>query len=231
MTDHKQRPDIERPEASTSFVPALRFAWLTKFFDPLMQWTLPERAFKEALIRQAAIQDSHYVLDLGCGTGTLMIAIKKVHPTATVMGLDADKRIISIAKRKAAEAHVALAFYRGLASKIPAPDASVHRVLSSLFFHHLTRSDKAATLKEACRVLRPDGQIHIGDWGRPANALMKAAFLSVRILDGFDRTADSVRGALPQLMSEAGFQNVREGDHFNTIFGTLRLFQGRKAAR
>ncbi|WP_149029983.1 class I SAM-dependent methyltransferase, partial [Effusibacillus lacus] len=78
-------------------------------------------------------------------------------------------------------------------------------VLSSLFFHHLTRENKSRTLAEVHRVLKPGGEIHIADWGRPRSALMRTAFFLVQMLDGFATTKDNADGLIPQLLLESGF--------------------------
>ncbi|MHB1242982.1 MAG: class I SAM-dependent methyltransferase, partial [Gaiellaceae bacterium] len=95
----------------------------------------------------------------------------------------------------------------------------------SLLFHHLTLDGKRATLAEARRVLRPGGELHIADWGRPHDPLMRAAFLPVQLLDGFATTADNVRGALPALVAAAGFDPVRETRRRRTAFGTLTFLR------
>lgn len=53
------------------YVPALRFHWLTRFYDPLIRVTLREDRFKALLVEQAVPQPGDRILDLGCGTGTL----------------------------------------------------------------------------------------------------------------------------------------------------------------
>lgn len=55
---------------------------------------------------------------------------------------------------------------------------------------------------------------------------MRAAFLAVQLLDGFETTNDNVRGLLPSLLTEAGFQPVKVTHSEMTIFGTLSLFSG-----
>ena len=76
--------------ADRSYVPALGFDWLTRFYDPLLALTLREKTLKGRLIDQAGIAAGHDVLDVGCGTGTLAILAKTRQPRARVVGLDGD---------------------------------------------------------------------------------------------------------------------------------------------
>jgi ubiquinone/menaquinone biosynthesis C-methylase UbiE len=170
------------------------------------------------------------VLDLGCGTGTLTLLIKSHHPKADVVGLDADAKVLEIARQKAAEAGLNVSLDRGMAYDLPYPDASFDRVISSLLFHHLTRENKAWTLREIFRVLRPQGELHVADYGRAQNKLMRMAFLFVQILDGFATTGDNVRGFLPELFRDAGFKDIVEPTQYMTVAGTLSLYRARKPA-
>lgn len=61
-----------------TFKPALNYEALTALYDPLMRWTMREQTFKSHLVRQARIQSTHSVLDLGCGTGTLTLTMAEV---------------------------------------------------------------------------------------------------------------------------------------------------------
>lgn len=211
-----------------SYIPALRFHWLTRWYDPLIQWGMREAAFKGHLVRQARVQSGQQVLDLACGTGTLTLMIKQTQPAAQVTGLDADPEILAIAREKAARQGVHLAFDKGMSYDLPYPDRSFDHVFSSLFFHHLTREKKRKTLNEVYRVLRPGGGLHIIDFAQPHNRWMRVAFLSVQLLDGFEPTRDHVSGLLPHFIEDAGFQAVRETARFSTILGTLRAYSAQK---
>src|SRR5262245_2499174 len=86
--DEPMEASSQRPVRS--FVPALGFDWLTPLYDPLIRLALREEAVKQRLVDQARIAPGMQVLDLGCGTGTLALLIKRSHPTARVVGLDVD---------------------------------------------------------------------------------------------------------------------------------------------
>ncbi len=209
----------------TKYIPALRFAWLTPVYDPVLRRMLPEAALKQRLIAQAQIAAGQRVLDLGAGTGTLTIMVKQSCPGAEVVGLDGDPRVLTIARDKAAAAGVAIRFDQGLATALPYDDGAFDRVLSSLMLHHLTTADKGRALGEAWRVLRPGGELHVLDFGPPQNAL---AWLISLVFRRLERTADNIAGRLPGMFRLAGFTAVEQTAHQMTILGTLALYRGRK---
>ncbi len=209
------------------YVPALSYHGLTAFYDTVVRWTSREKIFKQRLLQQANIHSAHRVLDLGCGTATLTIAVKQAVPQATVQGLDGDAKILKIARDKARKAGVEILFDEGMSDKLPYQDKVFDRVISSLFFHHLTQENKLRTLGEIQRVLMPGGKLHIADWGEPHNIIMRVASLPVRLLDGAT-TADSFDGLLSSYLREAGFVDVRTGECYATMFGTLWLYQAKK---
>ncbi len=211
-----------------NYIPPLRYHWLTRFYDPLVRLTTREKAFRRALVLQAAPQPGEQVLDLGCGTATLTIAIARACSSATVTGVDADAHALAIARAKARDAALALDFRQADSTRMPFPNESFDRVVSSLFFHHLSSAEKAATLVETGRVLKPGGELHVADWGKPSNALLRASFLGVQLLDGFETTRDSVAGALPTLLRAAGFEDVEETTKFDAPLGTIQLLRGAK---
>ena len=207
------------------YIPALGFDWLTRFYDPVLRATLREETFKRRLIEQAQIQPGHDVLDLGCGTATLTIMVKQACPGARVVGLDGDAKVLAIAREKVARAGVEVELHEGMAFSPPFPPGSFDRVVSSLVLHHLTSVNKRATLARVRELLRPGGQLHIADWGRPQNRLMWLASLGIRLLDSAETTGDNLDGRLPSLMEEAGFVSVAETDRLMTAFGTLALYR------
>ncbi len=214
--------------AASAYVPALRFRWLTPAYDVVVRATTRERTVKAALIAQANFSAGQRVLDLACGTGTLAIWIKQQCPQATVVGIDGEKKILAIASRKAQVANASVQFDHGLSYRLPYPDAHFDRVVSSLFFHHLSWHDKQRTARELFRVLRPGGELHVADWGRATGPLMRAGFVAVQLLDGFRNTKDNLAGRLVELFRDAQFVQSSQTRTFSTVFGTLALYRAVK---
>lgn len=210
-----------------SYVPALGRRWLDRLYDPLIRWTMPEREFKTALIGQARLEGSPLVLDLGCGTGTLMLMLKQRHPEARIVGLDGDDLIVSLAREKLRRSSVEVSLAVALADAAPFAAAQFDRVLTTLVLHHLDSETKKRALKEAFRVLRPGGELHIADWGRPHNALMRPMSTLVRAFDGYGVTRDNLDGRIP-LCRDAGFIDVAAPRRRATLFGTLSFYRARK---
>ena len=205
-----------------TYIPALRYNWLTRFYDTVLTITFPEKKIKQALIEQAKFTANEKVLDFGVGTATLSLMIKKQFPFLNITGIDVDKNILAIAAKKA-NTDVELVQYNG--SHIPLHDAHIDKVVSSLVFHHIPTQNKKAVLKEIYRVLKPGGELHIADFGKARSIYAKVAFAIFRRLDGEENTRVNSRGQLPQFIEEAGFKNVEETKYFNTLFGTIKLIR------
>jgi ubiquinone/menaquinone biosynthesis C-methylase UbiE len=214
--------------AESGYLPALRFRALTRFFDPVIGLGMPEKRFKGQLIAQASIEPGQRVLDLGCGTGTLAIEVKRDEPRAKVAGLDADPEILDQARAKAERAGVEIDLTEGFSTALPYKDKTFDRVLSTLFFHHLDPEPKRETAREIARVLKRGGELHVADWGPPSDPAMRLAFQSVRLFDGFSNTAENYRGELPAIFEGAGLRHAEETDRLRTAFGSLVLYRARR---
>ncbi len=217
-----------QPSQNAKYIHALRFRWLTPLYDAVVGLSTRERTFKKALIQQASFQSGQKVLDLGCGTGTLSIWIKQMYPKIEVVGLDGDPEILKLARRKSHQADASIQFDEGFSTRLPYPENHFDRIVSTLFFHHLTLSDKQRTIAEVLRVLKPGGQLHVADWGKASNALMRGLFFFIQILDSFETTRDNIQGRLPQLFEKAGFIEVSCVRTFSTAFGTIALYKASK---
>jgi ubiquinone/menaquinone biosynthesis C-methylase UbiE len=164
-------------------------------------------------------------LDLGCGPGKLPRALLGLHPQLRAAGIDPDRRMLGEAARNNAGNRAG--WVQGLAQALPFPDASLDRVSATFMLHHLTGEQKRGALAEAWRALKPGGELHVVDWTKP-RGLVWVGFLLVRLLDGFEPTADHAAGRLPELVRQAGFERFHAFSERNIAVGRVLHFRAEK---
>lgn len=221
MTQLASHQPVARVDAAgRRFLPGMGRDWLLPLYDPFTRLIGVEAAHRK-LADQAELASADRVLEIGCGTGNLALLVKRMHPQLEVAGLDPDPNALARARRKATRAGLALELDRGFADELPYPDASFDRVLSSLMFHHLEGDLRVASLREALRVLRPGGSLHLVDFGGDSHHLHGLARLARRshtLKDNWDTR-------IPTLMGEAGFSNATKTGHLTKHIGQLTYYR------
>jgi ubiquinone/menaquinone biosynthesis C-methylase UbiE len=212
----------------TKFIPALRFKWLTPLYDFFISITMPEKKIKQVLISNANIDASSKLLDFGCGTATLTIMVKQSSPEAKVTGIDIDTEILNKATKKIKEEKLDIFLLDYDGKYLPFQRNAFDRVISCLVFHHLDTDIKQTMLAEIFRVMNKDGQLLIADFGRSKSWVQRTLFNIIRGLDGFKSTDTNARGLLPEMISDAGFENVDIKTRFKTMFGEVQIISAKK---
>ncbi len=202
-----------------SYVPAAGRHWMLPWYDTMV-WALGGNASRRKLIEQAAIGAGDRVLEIGCGTGSLLLALKSTHREAQVVGLDPDPKALAMAKEKADRAGVKIELDQGFADHLAYSDASFDRVFSSFMFHHLKPADRAATLAQIRRVLKPGGTFHLVDFV-PA----RSGF--ARVLGHLFHAGHGAEDRFAEMIEEAGFADSAEVDCGNTLFGSIAYYRAR----
>jgi ubiquinone/menaquinone biosynthesis C-methylase UbiE len=211
-------------ESRRTYIPAAGYDWALPFYDTIVKLFGIDQARKE-LIDQAAIQPDHRVLDIGCGTGSLVALIKCLHPNVEAVGIDPDPKALGRARRRAAAAEASIQLDLGFSDELPYPEASYDRIFSTLMFHHLQLAEKEKTLRETRRVLKPGGFIHLLDFGGPESR--RDGFLA-NLLHSSHLLKDNFDGRIITLMTQAGLAEAKVVSHRAVLFGTLAYYQARR---
>lgn len=180
-------------------------------YDPITQYVLPpgETWVRESLVK-AIKGEPRRILDLGCGTGTTTLMLKRRFPEAEVIGLDLSPHMLVMADYKAQAAHVDVSFRHGNAMATGLPPASFDVVCATLLFHETPPAVAKTILSEAFRLMAPGGQVLVLDGNQ--RTLRAADWLSNIFEEPFIR--DYGQGNVDAWLGFAGFEKVRTEDVF-----------------
>lgn len=212
--------------ADRAYLPAAGLDLLLPLYDPLVKLLGADRV-RRKLFEQASVQPDQRVLDIGCGTGTFAVSIKRWLPGVEVIGLDPDPKALARSRRKAERAGVSVRFDQGVANALPYSDAYFDRVFSSLMFHHLPHDTKLGTMREVRRVLKPSGSLHLLDFEQEGSRSHNPL---ARWLHSSERMQDNRREQILGWMREAGFIEPRLVDSDRPIFGKIIYLTARTSA-
>jgi ubiquinone/menaquinone biosynthesis C-methylase UbiE len=206
-------------ETRKTFIPAAGHDWFLPLYDPLTK-LLGGEAARKVLLEQADVRPGQRLLDIGCGTGSLAVLSKRLHPDVEVVGLDPDAKALALARRKAQRASVRIQFDEAFADALPYADASVDRVLSSFMLHHLQPEEKAGMLREVGRVLKANGSFHLVDFDGPRPDEDK--FLA-RLIHSSHHLSENAVESILALMGQAGLAGPSLVSRDTMLFGCVRL--------
>lgn len=214
--------------STEKFIPALGYDFLSDYYDLAIKLTMPEKKFRNRLIDFVDPKENEKIVEFGFGTAQNIIILKQRFPNCNVLGVDIDPKIKSIAEYKLNKAGIEAPLFLYDGNKLPFEDNSIDKVYSSLVFHQLDMITKLKCLLEINRILKPNGELIIGDWGKAKTKWMRLSFYLVQLLDGFKTTTDNVNGLMIKYITDAGFKNAREVDYINTSIGTYSYYKAEK---
>jgi ubiquinone/menaquinone biosynthesis C-methylase UbiE len=206
-----------------AYLPAAGKDWLLPFYDPFTK-LLGVEASHRRLINQATISPGHRVLEIGCGTGNLAILIERLNPAAQVVGIDPDPKALARARRKAQRRGAAIQFDRGFSEELPYPDASFDRVFSAFMLHHVRPDAKPVSLREAFRVLKPGGSLHLADFDEGER--LSGGFHGFLVSIFHSRHGSSPHHSVLAFMQHAGFVDSKEIADQTVPLGRIVYYEG-----
>ena len=200
-------------------------AWKTRYgslavrsyralIDPLL------RPLRSRIVRICLGCGARDVLDIASATGAQCRSLGRAGIQAT--GLDLAEAMIAAAKlRGGANAKYVL----GSAYELPFSDGSFDASLLLLALHEHPEDERSLMVREALRVLRPDGTLVLADYTKPTHPTLHIPWQLIRLIEsaaGAEHSAgfrDFVaHGCLEGLIERHGLAVVSKSrSHFGTI--------------
>ncbi|MDN5325836.1 MAG: hypothetical protein PWP41_532 [Moorella sp. (in: firmicutes)] len=119
---------------------------------------LVDRVEKEPIYAYLDPHAGEHILDVGCGTGNFSLELAR--RGVKVTGIDISNPMLAKARKKAADAGLAIEFLHADAMNLPFGDNTFDKIVSVTALEFAP--DLKAVLEESYRVLKPGGRMVIG---------------------------------------------------------------------
>jgi ubiquinone/menaquinone biosynthesis C-methylase UbiE len=205
-------------KSQRTYLPAAGHDLFLPLYDLIARLLGADQA-RQSLLDQPELRSAERVLDIGCGTGTFAVLLKKRFPKVEVIGLDPDQKALARAKQKSESAGVPIRFDQGFADEHQYESGSFDVIFSSFMFHHLESKDREKTLREVRRVLRPAGTFYLLDFEVSQTGSGRDFF---RMFHPTERLRDNSEDRILSLMRDAGFSQSKKIATRPVFFGFSR---------
>jgi len=163
-----------------------------------------EHILREVTVSLAGVKPGDWVLEVGCGTGSLTLAAKRrAGPSGRVFGIDIIPGMIEVSRQKAAQANQEITFYLAGIDEIPFAESQFDVVMCSFMIFHMSEAVRRKGLAEIYRVLKPGGRLLVLDLAMPTQPLSR--FIARKLL-GFG--VEHELSELIPVMETAGFSGI-----------------------
>jgi ubiquinone/menaquinone biosynthesis C-methylase UbiE len=162
------------------------------------------RAVAEEILRRLGQTSNMDVLDFGCGTGLLTLALQS--HVRSVTGADSSAGMLGVLEQKVRETGLASVRPYLLDGAHPLASAgSFDLITSSMTLHHV--SDLPALFSTFRSLVRPGGRVALADLDKEDGTFHKPEITDVHHL-GFER------GDIRKLLAAAGFGDLQDATAF-----------------
>lgn len=208
----------------TAFTPAAGHGGELAAYDAGVRAYTRESEWRPLMVRRIAPQPGQTIVDIGAGTGSLVVALKSQCPEARIIAIDPDPEALAIAQAKAHASGVEIEWRQGFASIDDFPPGSVDHATCSLVLHQVPLAQKRAIIATMRAWTAAGGQLHVADYGRQRGKMQQRFRATVQAGDGIEDTQPNADGVLDLIFRELKLRKVGRDRHFITRSGRFSLY-------
>lgn len=127
-------------------------------------------AWRKKAIKKLCIDENMLVLDLACGTGDMILELKRQVKGVKVIGADFSKKMLNIAKQKKIDAPLVAAD----AHFLPFKENTFDRIVIAFGFRNVV--DKKRGLENLYYILKPSGRLCILEFSQPEGVIFSKIY-------------------------------------------------------
>jgi len=139
----------------------------------------------------------HRILDICCGTGSVIVAFGERYLDAVLVGYDFSHGMLLKAQEKSAASRAV--YVEGDAAQLPFPDASFDVVTCSHALYELKGEAREKALEEMSRVMHPDGLLLLMEHEVPSRPFIRLLFYMRLFTMGSTDAREFVEGGIQSL--------------------------------
>jgi ArsR family transcriptional regulator len=194
------------------------FQQVAKSWDTIRSMHVPQQQLEDALLEAVGHEPIGELLDIGTGTGR-MLEILANRATRGV-GVDLSSGMLAVARTNIERAGLTHVYVRqGDMYQLPIEDSSIDLAILHLVLHY--SDDPAEVIREASRVLRPEGRLVVVDFAAHTEEYLRSEFKHHRL--GF--SDDEIR----QCFKAAGVAAQIETRQLIGDPITIKIWQAKKS--
>lgn len=170
------------------------------------------KLINDNIIKAISPREGDTIVDIGCGDGSLLAAIKETLNNVCLYGvLPTDEEVL----RVQTERNNRIKFSRGIATDTPLPSAIADKIVCNGVLIYVPRRKYRVALSEFHRIVKPGGLVFIGELLETNERHTNSLFARLKIFVKYIRSRISwcARNEFIKIAKESGLELVEDFQH------------------
>jgi ubiquinone/menaquinone biosynthesis C-methylase UbiE len=191
-------------------------------------WLPGYASWVQEVTQHADIDSTTRLVDVGCGTGRFLGAVRRKEPGADLVGVDEDRDSIILAKRRLSATPGNVEIRRSRLDRLPFDDDEFEIATLTFVLRTVPRRMRWKILSETQRIVRPGGRILVADRSDRGCALARWAAAGVRLVPALPEVAGQQGTPTLDELEAAGFEAAERVSNTCDLGGGIEILRAYK---